>query len=74
MIDNLFLISKGVRPDLQESVAFRMTRVKGTRMNELKKLGWVIRYLSGDLETPLTFETDNTHVIKWWVDASFDVH
>ena len=30
--------------------------------------------MRGDLETPLILEAYKTHVIKWWVEASFSVY
>jgi hypothetical protein len=34
----------------------------------------VIKYLRGTRDLKLTLEADNTHVVKWWVDAAFAVH
>jgi len=50
------------------------TRVKSPDKDDLKKLGRVIRHLQAMPKLALTLEADNTHVIKWWVDASFAVH
>ena len=33
-----------------------------------------MRYLRGTELLPLTLEADDTHVMRWWVDASFAVH
>jgi hypothetical protein len=33
-----------------------------------------MRYLRTYPDLPLTLEADNTHVIKWWIDASFAMH
>ena len=33
-----------------------------------------MKYLRGTVDLPLVLEADGTHVIKWWVDASFAVH
>ena len=33
-----------------------------------------MKYLRATADMPLTLEADNTHIIKWWVDASFAVH
>lgn len=30
--------------------------------------------MSQDATTHLTLEANNVHMIKWWVDASFDAH
>jgi hypothetical protein len=33
-----------------------------------------MQYLRGTFDRPLTLEADDTHVVKWWIDASFTVH
>jgi hypothetical protein len=33
-----------------------------------------MRYLQATKDMPLTLEADHTHILKWWVDASFAVH
>jgi hypothetical protein len=70
----LLFLSKRTRPHLQQAVGFLTTRVKNPNVDDWKKLKRVIRYLRGTKEMLLTLEADNTHVIKWWVDAAFAVH
>jgi hypothetical protein len=43
-------------------------------MDDWKKLKCVIKYLRGTKDLNLTLEADDTHVVKWWVDAAFAVH
>lgn len=74
MMAKMLFLSKRARPDLQEAVAFLTTCVKGPDKDDYKKLGRVIKYLRAEPKLPLTLEADNTHVVKWWVDASFAVH
>jgi hypothetical protein len=69
----LFLC-KRARPDIQTAVAFLTTRVKRPDTDDYKKLTRVIKYLRSTPNLALTLEADNTHIIKWWVDASFAVH
>jgi KUP system potassium uptake protein len=33
-----------------------------------------VKYLRGTQQLSLTLEADDTHVVKWWVDAAFAVH
>jgi hypothetical protein len=33
-----------------------------------------MKYLRGSIDKILTLEADATHIVKWWVDASFAVH
>jgi Reverse transcriptase (RNA-dependent DNA polymerase) len=70
----LLFLCKRARPDLQLTVAFLTTRVKGPDTDDYKKLRRLMQYLRGTKSMPLTLEADDTRVIKWWVDASFAVH
>jgi hypothetical protein len=70
----LLFLSKRARPDLQQAVGFLTTRVKKPDRDDWKKLNRVMKYLRGTSNLKLTLEADNTHVIKWWVDAAFAVH
>jgi hypothetical protein len=70
----LLFLSKRARPDLQQAVGFLTTRVKQPDVDDWKKLNRVMKYLRGTKDLKLTLEADNTHVIKWWVDAAFAVH
>ena len=73
-VAKLLFLCKRARPDIQTSVAFLCTRVKGPDEDDYKKLSRVMKYLRGTVNMPLTLEANNMHVIKWWVDASFAVH
>jgi hypothetical protein len=70
----LLFLSKRAQPDLQQAIGFLTTRVKCPDTDDWKKLCRVIKYLRGTAELKLTLEGDNTHVVKWWVDAAFGVH
>jgi hypothetical protein len=70
----LLFLCKRARPDIQTAVAFLTTRVKRPDVDDYKKLERVIKYLRGTPDLALTLEADNTHVVKWWADASFAVH
>jgi hypothetical protein len=70
----LLFVAKRARPDIQTAVAFLTTRVKKPDKDDYKKLARVMKYLRSTPNLSLTLEDDNTHIIKWWVDASFAVH
>ncbi len=74
MTSKLLFLAKQERPDIQVAVAFLTTRVKSPDEDDYKKLARVIRYLRMTKGLTLTLEADKTHIIKWWVDASFAVH
>jgi KUP system potassium uptake protein len=70
----LLFLCKRAHPDLQQAMSFLTTRVKKPDIDDWKKLRRVVKYLNGMKELYLTLEADNTHVVKWWVDAAFAVH
>ena len=73
-VAKLLFLCKRARPDIQTSVAFLCTRVKAPDEDDYKKLTRVMKYLRGTVSMPLTLESSNMNVVKWWVDASFAVH
>ena len=74
MTAKLLFLTKRARPDIQTPVAFMTTRVKAPDKDDYKKLTRVVKYLRGTPKLYLTLEADNTHIVKWWIDASFAVH
>ena len=70
----LLFLCKRAHPDIQTPVVFMTTRVQGPDVDDYKKLAHTIRYLHGALDLALTFEANDTHMIKWWVNASFAIH
>ena len=74
MTAKLIFLSKIDRPNIFEALELLTTKVKGPYTDEYTKLRWCIKDLRGGLLKTLTLEDDNSHVIKWWVDASFSVH
>ncbi len=43
-------------------------------MDDYKTLARTMKYLRGTLYIPLILKADDLNVVKWWADASFDVH
>ena len=70
----ILYLAKKTRPDIQTAVSFLSTRVKEPSIDDWKKLGRCIRYLSSTRDLVLTLEANNDGVIQWWVDASYAVH
>ena len=71
----LFLC-KRARPDLQPTVPFLCTRVKGPDEDDWKKLLRMMKYLDLTKELELTLEADKGEVLlcRWYPDAAFAVH
>ena len=53
---------------------FTTTPVIYPEKDDNKKLGRIIKYLSGTRDLVLTLESNGTGTVKWWVDAAFMVH
>jgi Reverse transcriptase (RNA-dependent DNA polymerase)/Zinc knuckle len=73
-VAQLLYLCKRTRPDIQTAIAFLTTRVKEPDTDDYKKLLRVLSYLHGTIEFPLTLESNDITVIKWWVDGSFATH
>lgn len=74
MVAKSLFLCKRARPDLQLTVGFLSTRVRSPTEEDWKKLRRMVQYLRDTSTLELTLEADNTHVVKWWVDAAFAVH
>ena len=73
-VAKLLFLCKQTHLDIQTGVAFLTTRVQVPDEDDYKKLSRVIKYLCGTVDMPLTLEADSSHIIKWWINASFAVH
>jgi len=69
----LFLCMRA-RRDIQTAVSFLTTRVQKPDEDDWGKLKRVLKYLKGTLYMKLTLEVENLSILKWWIDASHNVH
>ena len=69
----LFMCSRA-RRDIQTAVAFLTTRVKKPDQDDWGKLKRVLKYLNGTKHMKLKLTVENLSIIKWWIDASYNVH
>jgi hypothetical protein len=69
----LFLC-KRARPDIQPAIALLATRVQSPNEQDWSKLLKLLAYLNYTSEEVLILQIDNSHCIKWYVDAAFAVH
>ncbi|MCU0341022.1 MAG: Ty1/Copia family ribonuclease HI, partial [Spirosomaceae bacterium] len=60
--------------DIQPAIAFFSTRVQHSNEDDWKKLRRLIKFLNGTKDDLLTLEADDTHIVKWHIDAAFAVH
>jgi hypothetical protein len=73
-VAQLLFVSTRVRRDIQTVVAFLTTRVKRPDEDDWGKLKRVLKYLKGTRFMRLTLSVDSLDVIRWYVDASYNVH
>jgi hypothetical protein len=67
-------VTKRARPDTCAPIAFLTTRVRQPDKDDWKKMVHLMRYIRGTRHMPLILSANGSHILKWWVDASFAVH
>jgi hypothetical protein len=70
----LLFVSTRVRRDIQTVVAFLTTRVKRPDEDDWGKLKRLLKYLKGTRFMKLSLSVDSLDVIRWYVDASYNMH
>jgi hypothetical protein len=55
------------------AVSFLTTRVKQQDEDDWNNLKWLLKYIRGTIYTPLIMRADILSIIKWWVDASYEM-
>eukprot|EP00956_Cyclotella_meneghiniana_P035517 scaffold115573_cov38-Cyclotella_meneghiniana.AAC.1 len=73
-VAQILFVSTRVRRDVQTVVAFLTTRTKKPDEDDWGKLRRLLRYLKATKHLKLTLSVDKLGVIRWWVDASYNVH
>jgi hypothetical protein len=66
--------TKRARPDTCTAVAFLTTRVDKSTDKDWRKLKHLVGYLKKTRDLPLILSSDNTSIVKWWVDGSYATH
>ncbi len=67
-------VTKRARPDTCAPIAFSTTRVREPDEDDWKKMAHPMRHVRGTRDVPLILSANGSHILKWWVDASFAVH
>ena len=67
-------VTKRERPGLKVVVSFLCKRVKSPNVDDLKKLGRLVRYVRATIHLPLIIGPDGLRNMVWIIDASFAVH
>jgi hypothetical protein len=69
----LFLAKRG-RPDIMPCIAFLTTRVKNPTEEDWSKLILLLQFKKNTKDDVLRLKTNDNCIVKWYLDASFDVH
>jgi len=70
----LLWVMKRGRPDIETTIAFLCTRVKGPTCQDWCKLRRLIHFLHDTIDDIRTIRADNLMTLFTWVDAAYDVH
>jgi hypothetical protein len=70
----VMFLCKRARPDLQTEVAFLSTRVNSCDEDDYKKLIRMLQFLRATRDELLTLSATSLHNVRWWLDASYNVH
>ena len=66
--------TKQSRPDTCTSVVFLTTRSREPDLDDWDNMVHMMRYIRCTRTLPLILSDNGSGILKWWVDASFDVH
>ena len=73
-VEQLIYLSKRSSPDIQLSISFLCTIVRGPDTDYYKDLVRVMKYIQVTIGLPLILSIDKSVNIKWYVDAFFALH
>jgi hypothetical protein len=67
-------VTKRARPDACAQIVFLTARVREPDEDKWKKMVHLMQRVRGTRDLPLVLSANGSHILKWWVDASFAVH
>jgi hypothetical protein len=74
LVAKILYATKRARPDTCTAIAFLTMRVREPDKDDWTKLVHLMIYIRGTRTMPLILSANGSGILKWWVDASFDVH
>ena len=74
LVDNSLYTTKWENPDTCTAVAFLTTRVREPNKYYWGKIVNIMKYIRGTRDIPLVLSTNDSGVLKWWIDAPYAVH
>ena len=73
-VSKLLYLSNRKRPEIKTSMSYLCTRVHNLDIDDTKKVIRIIRYLRVTQWPPLTLESDDGLIFKWWVYVPYAMH
>lgn len=70
----LLFMSNRARRDIHTPISFLTTKVKKPDRDDWGKLVRVLNYLKSTKHMKLTLSADSLSIIKWWINASHQIH
>ena len=70
----MIFLCKRAQPDIEPLMLFLPTRVKDPKNDDWVKLRHRLMYLKGTLYMKRHMKAESLSMIRWWVDASYEVH
>jgi hypothetical protein len=74
LVSKTLYATKRARPDTCTAIAFLTMSVREPDKEDWTKLVHFMRYIMGTRTMPLILSANGIGILKWWLDASFDVH
>ena len=74
LVSQLLYLPKRAHPDIQLSVSFLCTIVRGTATDDYKNMARVTKYIQVTIGLPLILSINKSGKIKWYIYAAFAVH
>ena len=74
LVANNLYPTKQARPDTCAALAFLTKRAQAPDLDNWDNIFHMMRYIRGTCTLPLTLSANGSGILKWGVDASFDVY
>ena len=74
IVAQVLFTTKRAMSDTGTAVKFLTTRVRDPDQYNWLKLAYLMMYIRGTIDLPLTLSANGTGVLKWYVDGLYRVH
>ena len=70
----MLFTTKRARSDTGIAISYLTTRVREPDQSDWLKMVHLFKYIRGTNNLPLLLSAENTGMLKWYIDGSYDVH